>query len=62
MLGRDRVVASFFLPKHRLGLADFLYKQTDVLERKDSADGSTFKIRALPSVQKMIEKRLSTGA
>ncbi len=62
MLGRDRVVASFFLPKSRMGLSDFLYKQTDVLERKDAADGSTFKVRALPSVQKMIEKRLSTGA
>jgi len=62
MLGRDRVVTSFFLSKDRLGLADFLYKQTDVLERKDSSEGATFKVRALPSIQRMIEKRLSSGA
>ncbi len=62
MLGRSRVVTSFFLPRNKLGLSSLLYKQTDVLERKDSVDGSTFKVRALPSIQKLIEKRLSAGA
>ncbi len=61
MLGKDRVVTSFFLSKDRLGLADYLYKQTDVLERKDSPEGAVFKVRVLPSVQKMLEKRFSPG-
>ena len=60
MLGRGRVVTSFFLPKNKLGLSGLLYKQTDVLERKDSGDGATFKVRTLPSIQKIIEKRLSS--
>ena len=60
-IGKGRIAATFFVPKNRLGLSGLLYKQTDVLERKDAPDGSTFKVRVLPSIQKMIEKKLAGG-
>jgi GTPase len=56
-LGKDRLLATFFVPKNRLGLSGLLYKQTEVLERKDGPEGSTFKVRVLPGVQKMLEKK-----
>lgn len=57
-VGKDRVLATFFIPKNRLGLSGLLYRQTDVLERKDAAEGSTFKVRVLSNVRKMLEKKL----
>lgn len=58
--GGDRVPATFFVPKNRLGLCGMLYRMTDVLDRKDTGEGSTFKVRVLPSVQRALQKRLDT--
>ncbi len=58
-LGTEWIVQTIFIPKHRLGLADMLYRQADVLDRLDEPEGSTFTVRMLPSVQKLLEKKLS---
>ncbi len=57
-LSGEWIVQTLFIPKHKLGLADTLYRQADVLDRLDEPEGSTFKVRMLPSVQKLIEKKL----
>lgn len=58
-MGEARVTASFFVPKDKLGLTGLIYRQADVLDRQDGADGSTLKVRILPSIQKIIEKKLA---
>lgn len=60
LIGQGRVITTFFVPKHQLGLSDLLYRQAHVLDRKDAPEGSTFKVRVLPAVQKMIEKKLNS--
>ena len=59
-LTEDRAVRSFFVPKDRLRLAGFLYREAEVLDRQDTAEGSLFKVRLLPSHEKMFEKRLNS--
>ncbi|MGH7197902.1 MAG: GTPase HflX [Candidatus Omnitrophota bacterium] len=44
-LGRGRLEMEFFVPKERLGLAGFLYREGEIIDRKDLPSGSKFIVR-----------------
>jgi len=54
-LGSSRDEVRFFIPRESLGLADFLYREGEVLGRKDEAGGSFFRVN-LSGPAKMIFK------
>ncbi len=54
-LNSSRNEGVFFIPKESLGLADFLYREGEVLDRKDDAGGSIFRVN-LSGPAKMIFK------
>ena len=54
-LGSSRHEVELFIPRESLGLADFLYREGEVLDRKDEAGGSFFRGN-LSSPAKMIFK------
>jgi GTP-binding protein HflX len=58
-LGQTHSVLTYFVPKERLGLSDYLYHQTEVLERKDEAEGSLFQVKTSPYMHRIIEGKLN---
>lgn len=54
-LASSRVETQLFIPRGFLGLADFLYREGEVLDRKDEAGGSFFRVN-LSVPAKMIFK------
>ncbi len=54
-LASSRAETQLFIPREFLGLADFLYREGEVLERKDEAGGSVFRVN-LSVPAKMIFK------
>ena len=54
-LGSSRDEVRLFIPRESLGLADFLYREGEVLDRKDEAGGSFFRVN-LSGPAKMIFK------
>jgi GTP-binding protein HflX len=57
-LGTGRIRREFFIPKERLGIADFLYREAEVLERYDEGSGSRFTVNITAKAQKRFEAKL----
>jgi len=57
-LGGSRIRREFFIPRERLGLAEFLYRGAEVLEREDRASGSRFVVKISLEAEKMFEAKL----
>ena len=57
-LALSRREVEFFLPKTRLGLANFLYREGEVLDRRDMATGSTFKVSLSSQAEGMFRNKL----
>jgi GTP-binding protein HflX len=57
-LNQSRRAVEFFLPKEKLGLAGFLYKEGEVLKRSDEALGSYFLVNLSEKAEKVFRKKL----
>lgn len=50
---------TFFIPKHRLGLAHVLYEGAEVTSRRDTPEGSHFCVRLSAKMAEIFESRLA---
>ena len=57
-LGESRYLKEFFIPQNRLNLTDLIYRETEVLERRDSPEGVYLKVRASLKIGAKIENQL----
>ena len=49
----------FFIPKEQLGLVNFLYKEGEVLERKDGAQGSYLTVNLSNKAEQVFRSKLT---
>ena len=57
-LAGDRNFREFFVPRDRYHLADLIYRQAEVLERRDASEGAYFKVRVSVKIGAMIQSQL----
>ncbi len=58
-LNEERRAIEFFIPKDRLGLVNFLYKEGEVLERRDGAQGSHLTVNLSNKAEQIFRSKLA---
>ena len=57
-LSGNRSLKKLFIPKHKLGLAGFLYEEAEVIGREDTADGCYLNVRISEKTENIFKQKL----